>query len=194
MTYNLPFNITQLFLHRLSPCHYRHTVNLPIVLIIFFPSTMHLSVSYLLILSVAFGLWHVSQFIAAAQNCRRLAWQNGCQSPPRLPQMDKVLGSDVLLEEYRNFHNNSYLNMMMQRFELCGHTWTCATMGGTNLATTHIENIRTILVTKVSILWAQKDQKLSAGNNTWPWHLHIRGQWVAIFAIHESPWFSCLPC
>ncbi|KAL4932063.1 cytochrome P450 [Aspergillus undulatus] len=67
---------------------------------------------------------------------------------PPPPQKDKILGIDVLLEEWRNFRNNTYLNMLVNRFNSCGNTWSCRTMGQTNFATVDIENIKTILVTQ----------------------------------------------
>ena len=109
---------------------------------------MHLSISYLLILSFALLLWHCLRSIAAGRNRKRLARQNGCQLPPRFPQWDKIFGIDVLLENYKSFRDRTYLSTMTKNFEMYGHTWTCTTMGETSLATIHIENIRTILVTK----------------------------------------------
>lgn len=109
---------------------------------------MLLSISYFFILSFFFASWHISRFIAAGRKHKRLARKNGCQLPPHLPQWDKLLGSDIILEDYQTFRNNTYLSMMKKRFELCGRTWACTIMGETRLATIHIENIKRIFVTE----------------------------------------------
>ncbi|CAG8234440.1 unnamed protein product [Penicillium salamii] len=109
---------------------------------------MYFSLLVALILSIFTGTWHVSRYIAAIRHRSRLSQQHGCQAPPFLPQKDKILGSDISFEEYCNFRSNSYLEMLKKRFELCGHTWACTSIGRTSVSTIDIENIKTILVTE----------------------------------------------
>ncbi|KAJ5884522.1 cytochrome P450 52A12 [Penicillium tannophilum] len=108
---------------------------------------MYLSLLAALILGISTGTWQVSRSIAAIRHRRRLAQQHGCQAPPSLPQKDRILGTDVSFEEYCNFRSNSYLEMLKERFESCGHTWASTSMGRTSVSTIDIENIKTILVT-----------------------------------------------
>ncbi|KAL4879338.1 cytochrome P450 [Aspergillus karnatakaensis] len=109
---------------------------------------MYLSITYILALSALLTLWRLVQLILSVRNRNRLARQHGCENPAPLPQKDKIFGIDVLLDEYRNFRNNTYLAMLVDRFNSCGDTWSCRTMGRTNFATINIENIKTILVTQ----------------------------------------------
>jgi cytochrome P450 len=109
---------------------------------------MYFSLLVGLVLGISAATWHASRYIAAIRRRRKLAQQHGCQIPPFLPQKDKIIGSDISFEEYCNFRSNSYLDMLKQRFELCGHTWACTSMGRTSVSTIDIENIKTILVTE----------------------------------------------
>ncbi|KAL3482033.1 cytochrome P450 [Aspergillus californicus] len=108
---------------------------------------MYLSTWYTAAVLLLSAIWHITRLITRIVNRKALAQRHGCLPPPSLPQTDRLLGIDVLLDEYRNFRGNTYLAMLDRRFQTCGNTWSCRTTGRTNFATIDMENIKTVFVT-----------------------------------------------
>ncbi|KAL4904785.1 cytochrome P450 [Aspergillus multicolor] len=108
---------------------------------------MYLSTVYILILTLVAATWHMIRLLADHRTRRHLARQHGCLAPPSLPRSSFLFGIDTLLAEYRNFRSNTYLSMLVDRFNTSGTTWSCHTLGATNFATIDLENIKHILVT-----------------------------------------------
>ncbi|KAF2084281.1 putative cytochrome P450 alkane hydroxylase [Saccharata proteae CBS 121410] len=94
-------------------------------------------------LAFVFCLRVVSSFFRR----RILIQKHGCRQPSKMAHSDPVLGSDRMLESYRNLKQHTYLDMARNRFLQFGNTFEANLLGTRNINTIEPKNIQNILAT-----------------------------------------------
>jgi cytochrome P450 len=81
---------------------------------------------------------------------KRRARALGCGTAAVYPHKDPILGLDIFVEAKRAFKNHKLLDLYSSQAALCGKTYYILALGRWLLATNEVENVKTMLSTKMA--------------------------------------------
>ena len=79
---------------------------------------------------------------------RRFEKIHGCQPAAKLPQIDRILGVDIFVQNLRYFNKKCLMPRLKQRFEQTGNTYSVTLAGNTMIYTIEPENIKAVFSTQ----------------------------------------------
>ena len=106
---------------------------------------MHLLLSMSLCVVVTwYSYYHVRVFLAR----RRFQQEHRCLPPQRLPQFDRLLGIDTMLENVDCWKRKCFFSLQKSRYDTVGHTFTAKVAGNSYTFTIEPENFKAIFADK----------------------------------------------
>lgn len=75
---------------------------------------------------------------------------NRCISPPKFPQLERILGIDMMLDNIRCWQKNTLLSRHRWRYETAGTTYGCTIAGQDTIFTIEPDNIKTVFSDRFS--------------------------------------------
>lgn len=100
--------------------------------------------------SVVIILCLTTSYIIAEYRRHRLCSSHACLPTARLPQLDPVLGIDVLIEDYCHFVKHTVSDLRKSRHDKYGHTYSYRCLGKHAINTIDPANVRAVLGNKSS--------------------------------------------
>ena len=75
---------------------------------------------------------------------------NQCVPPPKFPQLERILGIDMMLDNIRCWQKNTLLTRHRWRYETAGTTYGCTIAGQDTIFTIEPDNIKTVFSDRFS--------------------------------------------
>ncbi|KAL8703953.1 MAG: hypothetical protein Q9201_002876 [Fulgogasparrea decipioides] len=75
---------------------------------------------------------------------RKFQQHHQCYSAPRYPQCERLLGLDLMLEDFKSWKAGRLLDRMRSRFQRAGNTYSATVAGNKTIFTIEPENIKAI--------------------------------------------------
>lgn len=97
---------------------------------------------------VAYGLYWVYWEVTIGAARRRMIREHGCKPAKKLPQMDPILGLDLLYSSLKSIKKHTFLEEIKERFDKMGNTFQSHMVGRTAIVTIEPENLKTMLSLK----------------------------------------------
>lgn len=97
---------------------------------------------------VAYGLYWVYWEFTIGATHRRMIKEHGCKPPKKLPQMDPILGLDLLYSSLRALKRHTFMEETKGRFDKMGNTFQSNMVGRKAILTIEPENLKTMLSLK----------------------------------------------
>jgi hypothetical protein len=114
-------------------------------------NTTHITLSSQLLFAVfAVFTLKVNHLLISKYLFERRARALGCGTAAVYPHKDPILGLDVFLQAKRAFKNHKLLDLYSSQAALCGKTYYILALGRWLLATNEVENVKTMLSTKMA--------------------------------------------
>lgn len=102
----------------------------------------------LIVLTTTYIFYKFIQEFLLYQGRRKFARQNHCLPVAAYPHIDPIYGLDLFLTNVRAARDGKFLETTQKRFQSLGvHTFSANLLGGSNINTIDVENIKTVLAT-----------------------------------------------
>lgn len=109
----------------------------------------HPSIALVVSLTALYIFYHLLQTIFISYRRHLFKREKGCRPEPRYPQKDKILGSDLFLENVKFAKQGGFLEMIKRRYARVGATtWSSRLPGQVFLQTIEPENVKAMLATQ----------------------------------------------
>ena len=92
--------------------------------------------------------WYLYPQVKLYMARRKFQQEHRCLPPPRLPQIDRVLGIDTMLENMKSWKQKRYLALQKFRYETVGLTFSARVAGNSMIFTIEPENFKAIFADK----------------------------------------------